>query len=102
MQFHGRSAPIDQGARTLDGLKFRVRAGMGRCQVGFCTLRCMQLLSERLGIPILSPYAEENIAGDVDLVVIGTPLDLLRLIKIDKPAVWARYDVEFTESPNLP
>jgi UDP-N-acetylmuramate: L-alanyl-gamma-D-glutamyl-meso-diaminopimelate ligase len=29
---------------------------------------------ERLGIPILSPYAEENIAGDVDLVVIGNAL----------------------------
>jgi len=45
-------AAIDQGARTLDGLKFRVRAGMGRCQGGFCTWRCMQLLSERLGLPI--------------------------------------------------
>ncbi|TNF22570.1 MAG: FAD/NAD(P)-binding oxidoreductase [Deltaproteobacteria bacterium] len=43
---------IDQGARTLDGLKFRVRAGMGRCQGGFCTWRCMELLSERLGLPI--------------------------------------------------
>jgi UDP-N-acetylmuramate: L-alanyl-gamma-D-glutamyl-meso-diaminopimelate ligase len=29
---------------------------------------------ERLGIPILSPYAEENIAADVDLVVIGNAL----------------------------
>lgn len=41
---------IDRGARTLDGLKFRVRAGMGRCQGGFCTWRLMELLGERLGI----------------------------------------------------
>jgi UDP-N-acetylmuramate: L-alanyl-gamma-D-glutamyl-meso-diaminopimelate ligase len=29
---------------------------------------------ERLGIPILSPYAEENVPEDVDLVVIGNAL----------------------------
>lgn len=39
---------IDDGARTLDGLKFRTRAGMGRCQGGFCTWRCMELLARRL------------------------------------------------------
>ena len=43
---------IDRGARTLDGLKFRVRAGMGRCQGGFCTWRCMQMLAERLAIRV--------------------------------------------------
>jgi glycerol-3-phosphate dehydrogenase len=43
---------IDAGSRTLDGLKFRTRAGMGRCQGGFCTWRCMQLLSDRLGVPV--------------------------------------------------
>ena len=42
---------IDHGARTLDGIKFRSRAGMGRCQGGFCTARCMHLLAERLGQP---------------------------------------------------
>ena len=40
---------IERGARTLDGLKFRTRAGMGRCQGGFCTSRCMQLLAEDSG-----------------------------------------------------
>ena len=40
---------IDHGARTLDGIKFRSRAGMGRCQGGFCTTRCMEILAERLG-----------------------------------------------------
>lgn len=42
---------IDHGARTLDGIKFRVRAGMGRCQGGFCTTRCMDILSNRTGRP---------------------------------------------------
>ena len=45
---------IDHGARTLDGLKFRVRAGMGRCQGGFCTARCMELLARRLEQPFAS------------------------------------------------
>lgn len=35
---------IQRGASTLDGIKFRTRAGMGRCQGGFCTTRCMELL----------------------------------------------------------
>lgn len=43
---------IHAGARTLDGIKFRVRAGMGRCQGGFCSWRCMELLSQELGLPI--------------------------------------------------
>ena len=43
---------IRTGARTLDGIKFRTRAGMGRCQGGFCTWRCMELLSHELAIPI--------------------------------------------------
>ena len=42
---------IDHGARTLDGIKFRSRAGMGRCQGGFCTTRCLHLLAERLERP---------------------------------------------------
>ena len=42
---------IDHGARTLDGIKFRSRAGMGRCQGGFCTIRCMDILADRLGKP---------------------------------------------------
>lgn len=42
---------IDHGARTLDGIKFRSRAGMGRCQGGFCEPRCMDILSKRLDKP---------------------------------------------------
>ena len=39
------------GARSLDGVKRRVRAGMGRCQGGFCAPRVMELLSQELGVP---------------------------------------------------
>jgi glycerol-3-phosphate dehydrogenase len=43
---------IGRGARTLDGIKFRTRAGMGRCQGGFCMPRCMELLSRALDLPL--------------------------------------------------
>ena len=43
---------IARGASTLDGIKFRTRAGMGRCQGGFCTTRCLTLLARTLGVPI--------------------------------------------------
>ena len=43
---------IRRGARSLDGVKRRVRAGMGRCQGGFCTPRVLELLSEELGVPM--------------------------------------------------
>ncbi len=38
------------GARTLDGIKRRTRAGAGRCQAGFCTPKSMELLHRELGI----------------------------------------------------
>ena len=38
------------GAKTLDGVKRRVRAGMGRCQAGFCSPRVIELLADELGI----------------------------------------------------
>lgn len=40
------------GARSLDGIKRRTRAGMGRCQGGFCSPKIMELLSAELGIPM--------------------------------------------------
>lgn len=33
------------GARTLDGIKRRTRAGSGRCQSGFCTPKVMEILA---------------------------------------------------------
>lgn len=38
------------GAKSLDGIKRRTRAGMGRCQSGFCSLRIMEILSEELNV----------------------------------------------------
>ena len=37
------------GARSLDGVKRRTRAGMGRCQSGFCSPRVMEILARELG-----------------------------------------------------
>ena len=38
------------GAKSLDGVKRRVRAGMGRCQGGFCAPRVMEILARELKI----------------------------------------------------
>ena len=40
------------GARSLDGIKRRVRQGMGRCQAGFCMPFAMEILARELGIPV--------------------------------------------------
>lgn len=41
------------GARTVDGVKRRLRAGMGRCQGGFCMPRVVEILSRELGVPYM-------------------------------------------------
>ena len=38
------------GATDLDGVKRRVRAGMGRCQGGFCAPRVMEILARELNL----------------------------------------------------
>lgn len=43
---------IRRGARTMDGVKYRTRAGMGRCQGGFCGPRVAQIISRETGIPV--------------------------------------------------
>ena len=47
------------GARTVDGVKRRTRAGMGRCQGGFCLPTVIEILSRELGLP-----KEEILKGD--------------------------------------
>ena len=42
---------VRRGATTLDGVKHRVRAGMGRCQGGFCGPRVTRIIARELGIP---------------------------------------------------
>ena len=36
------------GAKSLDGVKRRVRAGMGRCQGGFCQPKVLEILAREL------------------------------------------------------
>ena len=49
------------GATSLDGVKRRTRAGMGRCQGGFCSPRVMEILCEELN---LSPTQVTKFGGD--------------------------------------
>lgn len=37
---------------TVDGIKKRLRPGMGRCQGGFCTPLVMQIIADYLGVPL--------------------------------------------------
>lgn len=39
------------GATTIDGVKRRTRAGMGRCQSGFCLNKVVDILADELNIP---------------------------------------------------
>ena len=38
------------GATTTDGIKRRTRAGMGRCQSGFCNPKVVEILARELSI----------------------------------------------------
>ncbi len=40
------------GADSLDAIKRRTRAGMGRCQAGFCTMRLPEIIAEERGIAL--------------------------------------------------
>ena len=42
------------GAKNVDGVKRRTRAGMGRCQGGFCSPRVMEILARETGVDILN------------------------------------------------
>ena len=56
------------GARSLDGVKRRTRAGMGRCQSGFCSPRTMEILAREV------PMAMEEITknGGKSTYIVGT------------------------------
>lgn len=54
------------GARNIDGVKRRTRAGMGRCQGGFCSPRIVQILCEELG---MKPEEVTKFGGDSRLLV---------------------------------
>jgi glycerol-3-phosphate dehydrogenase len=42
---------IRRGADTMDGVKHLTRAGMGRCQGGFCGVNVLKYLSRQLSVP---------------------------------------------------
>ena len=39
-------------ARSMDAVKRRLRAGMGRCQGGFCGARVLEILAREQGVPV--------------------------------------------------
>ena len=47
-------------ANTIDGVKRRAGAGMGRCQGGFCGPRVLELISRELGIDPLDILQDKN------------------------------------------
>lgn len=55
---------IANGAKTLDGIKFRTRAGMGRCQGGFCTFQTIDIISKELCISPLK-VTKKGIGSEV-------------------------------------
>lgn len=61
------------GARSLDGVKRRTRAGMGRCQSGFCAPKTMEILSKEWKIPM----EELTKAGGNSKLLVGTTKDSL-------------------------
>ncbi|MBR7130849.1 MAG: NAD(P)/FAD-dependent oxidoreductase [Lentisphaeria bacterium] len=43
---------VKRGHTTVDGVKFYTRAGMGRCQGGFCSAKVLNIISRESGIPM--------------------------------------------------
>lgn len=61
------------GAKSLDGVKRRTRAGMGRCQSGFCSPRTMEILARELGTAV----SEITKSGGDSKLIVGTNKDSL-------------------------
>lgn len=55
------------GARSLDGVKRRTRAGMGRCQAGFCSPKVMDILQRELQLEM----EEVTKSGEGSPLVVG-------------------------------
>lgn len=55
------------GARNIDAVKRRTRAGMGRCQGGFCSPRVLEILAEELNIP----FTEVTKCGGESTLLVG-------------------------------
>ena len=59
------------GAKSLDGVKRRTRAGMGRCQAGFCSPRTMEILARECDMSMF----DITKAGGNSKLVVGTNKD---------------------------
>jgi glycerol-3-phosphate dehydrogenase len=55
------------GTVTLGAIKYRTRAGMGRCQGGFCTCRIMDIIHRETGMP----KEEITTRGNDSNIVVG-------------------------------
>lgn len=61
------------GAKSLDGVKRRTRAGMGRCQAGFCSPRTIEILARERGVD----PAEITKSGGASKIIVGINKDRL-------------------------
>ena len=52
------------GARSLDGVKRRTRAGMGRCQAGFCSPRTMEILEREVPMSMFD-ITKNGVGGNI-------------------------------------
>jgi len=64
-------APV--GANTIDGVKFRCRPGMGRCQGGFCRPRVIEILSRELN----KSYEEITKKGEDTNILVSKTKDFI-------------------------
>ena len=61
------------GAKSLDGIKRRTRAGMGRCQSGFCSPRVMEILARECQMDMF----DITKSGGKSQIVVGSNKDRL-------------------------
>ena len=61
------------GAKSLDGIKRRTRAGMGRCQGGFCSPRVMEILARECDMNL----QDVTKSGGKSQIIMGMNKDML-------------------------
>lgn len=61
------------GAKSIDGIKRRTRAGMGRCQSGFCLPGTMEILARESGMGM----SDIGKSGQGSQILVGRNRDLL-------------------------
>ena len=59
------------GAVNIGGIKRRTRAGMGRCQGGFCQQKVIELLARELGVEPWQVMMEEDGSNPLIFVLKG-------------------------------